>query len=128
MPRLEGWNVVVLGLGTAKAAAKYAEWTKFPGVIGTDPDKLSYVAMGWEKQPDGTVLSKGLAADKDAKRLLTGLGGEAGSFLIGGGLTSATQNGGVVVVTAEGKVPFAYRSHGSWDMPDTEVLIKAINP
>ncbi len=42
---------MLVGLGTAKAAARFAETLGDAQVeVVADPDRLSYVAMGWEKQ------------------------------------------------------------------------------
>jgi hypothetical protein len=52
-----------------------------------------YTAMGWGKQPDAM---KGLKADKAARKKITALTDgktSASTFLIGAGMTNASQNG-----------------------------------
>ncbi len=56
-------------------------------------------------------MSKGLDASKEAGKIL---GKQATTFLIGGGVLTWEQNGGILLVK-DGKCKFAYASEGSWD-------------
>lgn len=120
------WNVVLVGLGSVKVASRFSEHLQLQSscVVATDEDKTSYKALHWGSQPE---MMKGISASSEAKEKLEKSGQKTQMWLIGAGLTSAAQNGGVVCVDKNGKtIPFAYRSDGSWDMPDMQVLRDAL--
>lgn len=122
-----GFNVVLIGLGSSKTALKYVGHLSFPGKIVVDPELLTYVAAGMEKQPDAV---KGFKADGAAAKKLSSITDgkiQAEKFLIGSGITNAGQNGGFVCITRDLKqLPFYYVSNGSWDMPDLDRVLEIL--
>ena len=119
-----GLQLVLVGLGTTRAAGRFAEAMHFAGPVVVDAERHSYVLMGWEKQPDNW---KGLRAASEASEELRRAGHDASAYTWGegffgaignmwnGGVTSALQNGGLLVVRG-GRVALVYRCNGSWDM------------
>ena len=116
----QGWRVVLIGLGSRRAALGFAEHVGFKGLVAVDPQQATYTALGFLPQPDAW---KGLQADREARRQLKERGEEASMFLVGGGMLSAGQNGGVLAVR-DGAVVWAYRSRDSGDMPAGSHLLQ----
>jgi hypothetical protein len=122
---------VLVGLGTPKAAGRFAEAMHFDGTVAVDVERRSYVLMGWEKQPDNW---KGLSAASEAGAQLKAAGHDTSAYTWGdgffgaigniwnGGVTAALQNGGILAVRG-GRVALVYRCNGSWDMLDGQELL-----
>jgi len=85
----------------------------------------TYKGMGWD-------ASSGLHTAKTSKEASERLKACANCpdstlFLIGGGLTSASQNGGYVAVSSDGtRVPFFFRQSEAGDLPDVDGLVAAL--
>jgi len=120
----KGYTVVLVGLGSKKAAGKFADYMQFKGETTVDEKQTTYQLMGFSQfQP----ISDGMTAESEAKAILKSKGVEGTTFLIGGGISSYKQNGGVLVVKKGGEgIPFAYRSKASWDMPTGQDIISRI--
>jgi len=120
-----GFDVCLVGLGTAKTALKYTHHLNFGGQITVDPSLATYKAMGWD-------TSAGLHTAKTSKEASERLKACASCpdstlFLIGGGITSASQNGGLVAVSSDGKrIPYFYRQSEAGDLPDVDKLVAAL--
>jgi len=120
-----GWNVCLVGLGTSKTALKYTAHLKFDGQITVDSSLKTYKAMGW----DDTAGLAGIHIAMEATDRLKKCADcpDASTFIIGGGLLSANQNGGYVAVSKDGsRIPFAYRQSDAGDIPDLDVLLAAL--
>jgi hypothetical protein len=111
----KGYVPVLIGLGSKRVAKNFAEYMHFKGEAVVDESQESYQKMGFSQQ---TEMVAGYNASNEAAEMLRLKGVKATTFLIGGGLLSAGQNGGVLVVSKGGEsIPFAYRSTSSADMP-----------
>jgi hypothetical protein len=120
-----GWSVVLVGLGTSKTALKYTTHLGLSARITVDTNLASYAAMNWDKSSGLSTARTAKEAGERLKQCATCP--DSSTFLIGGGITHASQNGGYVAVTQDGKkIPFLFRQSEAGDLPDLDVLLAAL--
>lgn len=117
--------MVLIGLGSPKTALKYTQHLGFEGRITVDPSLATYRAMGWDNHGSLATAKTSMVAAERLKACATCPDPEM--FLIGGGITSASQNGGYVAVTRDGaQIPFFYRQSEAGDLPDLDEMLRML--
>ena len=117
IPRIHaaGGELVVLGNGTPQQAAWFVEDYGMETPVFTDPELKSHAVVGARRPmlPDPRTLFRAGAAMRKGFRQTAVLG-------------SATQLGGVFVITSGGEMPYRYLSRFAGDHPDPEEAVRAL--
>ncbi len=113
-----GAEVIAIGLGSVEEARAFSSRYRLPFRVLTDPNKLSYQAVGlnragWNAVIGPTIWRSGLRA------LLRGRG-------IGRPKQDPLQLGGSAVILAGGELALLHRDADSADDPSVEDLIRAL--
>lgn len=111
IPRIHeaGGELITLGNGTPEQAKWFVEDYQVESPVLTDPNLASHAIVGAKRMgfPDPRTMMAGVSAFAKGFRQ-TGVKG------------SATQLGGVFVITADGRMPYRYLSRFAGDHPDPE--------
>ena len=117
VPRIHaaGGELVILGNGQPQHAAWFVEDYKVETPVFTDPELASHKILETKKQlwPDPRMLLATLRAHRAGNKQTKTMG-------------SATQLGGVFVITADGEMPFRHVSAFAGDHPDPERVVGAL--
>lgn len=117
VPRLHavGAELITLGNGTPEQAQWFVEDYDVETPVFTDPNLTSHGIVGARRTsfPDPRTMMAGVTAFAKGFRQ-TGVKG------------SATQLGGLFVITADGRMPYRYLSRYAGDHPDPEEALAII--
>lgn len=110
-----GAELIILGNGSAEQAKWFVEDYGVETPVFTDPALKSHAVVG-ARRPlyvDPRTMLRGVAAMRKGFRQTQVLG-------------SATQIGGIFVITPDGEMPYRYLSRYAGDHPDPEDALKAL--
>ncbi len=115
-PELErrGAQVIVIGNGTAAHAQAFQEQVDVPFALYVDPERRAYAALG---------MTRRIAASTFVQSARAMLQGYRQSATRG----DAHQNGGVLVIDADGETRFLHVSAYSGDHVEPEQIVDAIS-
>lgn len=117
IPRIHeaGGELITLGNGTPEQAKWFVEDYQVESPVFTDPNLASHAIVGAKRMgfPDPRTMMAGVSAFAKGFRQ-TGVKG------------SATQLGGVFVITADGRMPYRYLSRFAGDHPDPEEALAVL--
>lgn len=122
-PQLDANNVRLVGVGVEELGVEeFVQGKYWSGELYIDQKKSSYKALGFRRLGylaiAGAVMSKALRAGL-AKAKEAGIEGN----IKGDGF----QNGGLIIVSKEGKVLFEYKQQEPSDHIDPQDVLKALN-
>jgi len=112
-----GAKLRVVGNGTPAMAKGFAEKHGLEGAVYTDPDRVTYRALGMARKLGATFSTKVL---KGAARALKG--GFRQERLQG----DPWQQGGVLIVSGDGDLVYEYLSETAGDHPPVSELLDAL--
>ena len=108
-------ELVTLGNGTPEQAKWFVEDYGVTTPVFTDPRLASHAIVGARK-----------AAFPDPRTMMAGARAFTHGFRQTGVKGSATQLGGLFVITADGRMPYRYLSRYAGDHPDPEEAVAAV--
>ncbi|MEX0783646.1 MAG: peroxiredoxin-like family protein [Dehalococcoidia bacterium] len=117
VPRIHaaGAELIILGNGTPEQAKWFVEDYHVETPVFTDPKLASHAIVGARRM-----------AFPDPRTVMAGVSAFARGFRQTGVKGSATQLGGVFVITADGRMPYRYLSRFAGDHPDPEAALAVL--
>ena len=114
----EGVELAVIGQGSTEQAASFMRAQKVELPLLTDPERVSYEAVGAKVATFGELLgprqmAKGLSATL------------RGRVRQGRTIGHPAQLGGVVIVATNGTIPYAHLSEEASDVPSNNEVLSA---
>jgi peroxiredoxin len=111
-----GASLVLIGQGTPRDAASFRRRLRIDLPVLADKDRVSYLAAGTKLATLGELIGPAVVANAVVAMARQ-------HVVLGGNTADEAQLGGTVIVTPDGRVPWAHISEDASDMaPPTEIL------
>ena len=116
--RQAGAELIIIGNGSVEQSNWFLEATGLDTPVYTDPDLHVYQAIGarrgWRSVLHPMVIVRALQAWQKGHRQVGMMG-------------DATQIGGLLIVQADGSIPYVHRSSYAGDTPKPATILGALN-